>query len=273
MKEFILEIKKISKDISKNHISAYAAQSAFFFVLSMIPIILLLFSIVQYTPVTKADVMEFVIRIFPEQSMQDFISNILNEVYGQSRSIIPVTIIGALWSAGRGVLAINGGLNQVYCSEETRNYLIVRIRASFYTIIFIASIVFGLVLSVFGKSLIHFIDSHFHIFHDTLALILHMGNLTNFIVVFLFALLVYQYLPNRKTKLLKQVPGAIVASISWLIISYIFSIYLEIFRGFEGLYGSMAALIMVMLWLYFSMYTLLLGGMVNEWLRESKEMD
>ena len=73
--------------------------------------------------------------------MQDFMVGIVNEVYNQSKTVIPITAIVALWSAGKGVLAVSTGLNCAYELRETRNYVFLRIRASIYTILFIAAIV------------------------------------------------------------------------------------------------------------------------------------
>ena len=73
MKKYIKRAMALSNRIGRNHTGAYAAQSAYFFILSLIPIILLLLTIVQYTPVTKADVMTAMVMVFPEKNMQDFI--------------------------------------------------------------------------------------------------------------------------------------------------------------------------------------------------------
>lgn len=260
------KIKKlfhITEYVGKSHIGAYAAQAAYFLMLSMIPIFLLLLTIVQYTPVTKADVMTAMVLVFPEESMQSFILSIINEVYNQSRAIIPVTVVMTLWSAGKGVLAINTGLNCVYNTKETRNYVVLRLRACFYTVVFILAIVLGLVFSVFGNNISAFINTHFPFLRDTIVVVLESRTVVSFVVWFLFALMVYHFLPNRKNKISKHVPGALFSSTAWLVISFGFSTYLTVFKGFSGLYGSMTAIILVMLWLYFCMYAMLLGGLLN----------
>lgn len=271
MIKFIKRVKELTDRIGKNHTGAYAAQSAYFFILSLIPIILLLLTIVQYTPVTKADVMIAMVRVFPEKNMQDFIIGIVNQVYNQSRTVIPVTAVVALWSAGKGVMAISYGLNITYKIRETRNYVFMRIRASMYTILFIIAIVLGLVLSVFGNSISIFINARFPFLKDTTEYILEMRTLVTFIILFGFSLMIYRFLPNHKVKYSEQVPGAIFTAVAWEVISFIFSMYLTIFRGFSGLYGSMTAIILVMLWLYFSMYAILLGGLLNCLWQEKKE--
>lgn len=271
MKKVLRTIQEYSDKLADKHIGAYAAQSAYFFMLSMIPIILLLLTIVQFTPVTEADVMTAMVQVFPEKNMQNFMVTIVNEVYNQSRTVIPITAIVALWSAGKGVLAMSSGLNSVYKIHETRNYVYLRIRASFYTIIFILAIVLGLVLSVFGNSIGIFINHRFPFLKDTMNIILQLRAVVSFVVMTVFSLLVYRFLPNRKVKLRTLVPGAVFTSLGWLIISFVFSMYLSIFRGFSGLYGSMTAIILVMLWLYFCMYAMLLGSLLNSFWQELKE--
>ena len=107
------KVMEITGQVGKDHVGAYAAQAAYFFMLSLIPIILLLITLVQYTPVTKADVMTAVLQVFPK-SVDSLITSIVNQVYNQSGGIISLTIIVALWSAGKGVL---------YYFKNTRNVL------------------------------------------------------------------------------------------------------------------------------------------------------
>lgn len=270
MKKIINKMLSFGDQVSEKHTGAYAAQSAYFFMLSMIPIILLLLTIVQFTPVTKADVMIAMVQVFPEENMQDFMVGIVNEVYNQSRTVIPVTAVVALWSAGKGVLAISTGLNCVYRIRETRNYVYIRIRASLYTVVFILAIVIALVLSVFGNSISIFINHRFPFLKDTTEFIMQMRTLVTFVVMTGISLLVYHFLPNKKLQFRKLFPGAVFTALGWLAISFVFSMYLSIFRGFSGLYGSMTAIILVMLWLYFCMYVMLLGGLINSMLEERR---
>ena len=265
MKSFRRIYKKgteISQEITDDHVGAYAAQSAFFFMLCLIPIILLMITMVQYTPVTKADVMTAVIQVFPS-SVDSLITSIVNQVYNQSTGIIPVTVVVALWSAGKGVLAMTGGLNCVYNCRETRNYIFLRIRATLYTVMFILVIIFLLVLSVFGNTLNIFIAEHVSILARLADWLIRMRVYITPVVLMVFSLLIYKFLPNRKDSLKKQIPGAIFAAIGWMIVSWIFSVYVDLFKGFSDMYGSLTTIVLIMLWMYFCMYSILLGGEIN----------
>ena len=96
------KVNKVTEIVGSHHTGAYAAQAAYFFVLSMIPIILLLLTAVQFTPATYANVIDAVEQVFPT-SVQGLSGSIVTQVYfPTSAKIIPITILVALWSAGRG---------------------------------------------------------------------------------------------------------------------------------------------------------------------------
>ena len=141
--------------------------------------------------------MTAVIQVFPS-SVDSLITSIVNQVYNQSSGIIPITIVVALWSAGKGVLAMSSGLNCVYNCRETRNYFFLRIRATVYTVMFILVIIFLLVLSVFGNSLNIFIAEHVPFLRNMADWLIRARNIITPIVMIVFLLLIYKFLPNRR---------------------------------------------------------------------------
>ena len=260
------KIIRIIETINSHHTGAYAAQAAYFFVLSLIPIFFLLLTMVQFTPVTRDDVLKAVVAVFPD-SVQYFISSIVIQLYSQSGTVIPMMVVVALWSAGKGVLSVTSGLNAVYANTETRNYIYLRLRATLYTVIFLVAIILSLVLSVFGNSISAIVYQHVPFLSKVVDFIIRIRTFTTLIVLTVFWDLVYKFLPNRgnmaKASFRSQLPGAVFTAFGWLLISFIFSIYLDIFTGFTSMYGSMTTIILIMLWLYLSMYIILLGGEVN----------
>ena len=262
LKDIYQKITGITAGFNEDHVGAYAAQSAYFFMLCMIPIILLLLTMVQYTPVTKADVMTAVIQVFPS-SVENLITSIVNQVYNQSTGVIPVTIVVALWSAGKGVLAMASGLNCIYRCRKTRNYIVLRIRATFYTVLFIVVIILLLVLSVFGNTLNLFIAEHIPFLRRVADQLIAARVFITPTVLVIFSLMLYRYLPNRRGRFRDQLPGAMFAAVGWMVISWVFSIYLDVFKGFSNMYGSLTTIVLIMLWMYFCMYCILLGGEMN----------
>ena len=263
MKNKVLKVLAI---ISSHHTGAYAAQAAYFFMLSLIPIIILLITMVQFTTVSQEEVLETVMQIFPT-SVEGMVRSIVMEVYRQSGATISLSVIMVVWSAGQGVLSITSGLNCIYDNTETRNYVFLRLRASLYTVLFIVAIVLSLVLSGFGNSIALLVQKHVPVVAPFIDFIIQIRTHLNLVVLILFGAMVYKYLPNRKddakTTMRQQLPGALFSACGWLLLSMVFSIYLDIFKGFSSMYGSMTTIILIMIWLYMCMYVILLGGEMN----------
>ncbi len=269
--EQLNKVNGLMADIMGHHVGAYAAQSSLFFLISMFPIIMLLVSLVQMTSVTKADLLTVLVQIFPS-SVSDWITDIVNEIYLQSAvevtsiAVLPtvlITVLITLWAAGKAVMAITSGLNSIYQCEETRSYVFIRIRAAFYTLLILMLIALALVLS-FGNELTNFLEEYnFVAVENVLHTVLSISTYGMPIIMALFILLVYRFLPNRKDSFFHQLPGAVFTAIGWLFFSWIISIYMDIFPGFSATYGSLYTIVLVLLWLYFIMYILLLGAELN----------
>lgn len=276
MKKILKKLFEFIERVARHHIGAYAAQSAFFLVLSLIPIILLLLTLVQYTPLTKADIMTAAYEVFPV-TIRTTIVSIINEVYNQSTVIIPVTAIVAIWSAGRGTMAISNGLNSIHGQIETRNYFFVRIRAAFYTILLIVAIILCLLFLGFGNSISLLLNKHIPVVQYATQFIIEIRTIVALVIIFILSVCVYRFLPNTPHGLRNQWPGAIFTAFGWIVASYFISVYMDIFKGFSNMYGSLTTIVLIMLWIYFCMYILLLGGEMNllieEWLDKRKQYD
>ena len=125
----------------------------------------------------------------------------------------------------------------------------------------------SLVLSVFGNSISVMLYEYVPFLSKVVDFIIRIRTFVTLIVLTIFWDLVYKFLPNRKnrakTTLRRQLPGAVFTACGWLFVSFIFSVYLDIFTGFTNMYGSLTTIILILLWLYVCMYIILLGGEVN----------
>lgn len=254
-------INGFSNEVNENHVSAYASSAAFFIFISMIPCIMLLLSMIPYTPVSKADILKLTVGILPD-SMDGVAINVIDELYGQSMTFISATAVATMWSAAKGMLAITRGLNTIYEVNETRNYFVLRIRAAFYTVGMIAMLVVCLVVMVFGNSLNDFLLRSIPYLSKISEVIVNFKFiLTLTILTFIFVIL-YKLIPNRKASILSQVPGAVFTAVIWVSFSFFFSVYIDYFHGFS-MYGSLTTVIITLLWLYICMTILFLGAQIN----------
>lgn len=256
-----------TNSMSRNHTTAYAAQAAYFIILSFIPFMLLLMTSVKYTPLTREEVIQAVMQICPE-NFDSFIRGIVGEVYEKSLGVVPVSAVMAMWSAGKGIQALTNGFNCIYQVEETRNYIVTRIRAVFYTLVFVLAIVLTLTLQVFGNSLQRELSKRLPFLDKLVGMIISMRVVITLSMLCLVFLLIYKFIPNRKATFWSQFPGAVFSSLCWSGFSFCFSIYIDVYNGATNMYGSMTTIVLVLLWLYFCMIFVMIGAQINHYFEE-----
>ena len=246
----------------KDHVSAYAAQAAYFLIMSFIPFVLFLTAIVQYTPLTYREVRQAIMSVVPE-NLQGFVLNIVGEVFSKSAAVLPLSALVALWSSGKGMQALINGLNTIYHVKETRNWLVNRIYSMFYMFLFVLALIASLLLLVMGNRIHVLISGYVPFLGNVIGRILGAKTFLVFVMLFFVFLVLYRYLPNRRASLKSQVPGAFLTAVAWSVFSYLFSLYFTFFPDFSIMYGSLSTLILVMVWLYFCMNLLLYGAEIN----------
>jgi membrane protein len=200
---------------------------------------------------------------FVPQNLQSFVLGIVVDVYRRSTAVVSISALTALWSAGKGLQAMINGLNSIYHVKETRNWLITRLYAVVYMLLFVIAVIVSLLLMVLGTQIQELVSKHVPLFGRIISRIVGARTLLVFFVLFLVFLVLYRVLPNRKATFKSQVPGAMLTAVAWSVFSYGFSFYFEIFPGFSNMYGNLATLIMLMLWLYICMNLMLYGAEIN----------
>ena len=124
------------KRMQEDHIGAYAAQAAYFLIMSFIPFVLVLTALVQYTPLTYRMLRQAIIGFVPD-NLQDFVLKIIAEIFTKSAAVVPISGLFALWSSGKGMQSLIAGLNEIYHVKETRNWLTNRLYSMLYMFLFI----------------------------------------------------------------------------------------------------------------------------------------
>ncbi len=263
----IREIIRFVGECREDNVTAYAAQSAYFTLLSLIPFLLFFGALLKYTPVSLEFLERGVVLVLPEY-VSGFLVNMIRETYESSAGLISISAIIAIWSAAKGIQYLTNGLNQMYDLTETRSWLKLRFWSVIYTFIMIFSIVLMLVLLVFGRTLQNWLVQYFPAVASITSILLKLksfigiGGLT-----FIFALFYWAF-PNRKGEgghritYRGQLPGAFICSVGWYVFSFCVSIYVNYFNGFSS-YGSLTTIVLIMFWLYICMYILMVGAEVN----------
>ena len=246
-----------------DHVGAYAAQAALFIIMSAIPFLLVFLSLLRFTPVSESTVLSVIQMVVPGQiKITPMLINIVDEVYTNSAKVLPIAVIFAIYSAAKSIQSLRYGLNIVYDTDETRNWFVLRFRAMIETFVLILVIILLMVFLVFGQKIQNMLVQYAPILSIVTDIILKLRLLILFFVLIIFFMFIYKVLPNRTATYRSQLIGAVGCSAAWYVFSFGLSIYVNYFNGFS-LYGSLTTILLLMFWLYISMYIFLVCAEVN----------
>jgi membrane protein len=151
----------------------------------------------------------------------------------------------------------------MYQVRESRNTFSLYIYSCLYSVVFAVLLLLLLGVMVFGKWLSGFFLKRIPLIGTVFTTIINLRSIICLAVLFLFFLLLYYFIPNRKQTWKAQIPGAAFSSLGWMVFSYVFSIYVDNFTNYGSFYGAMTTIALLMLWVYGCMYMLFLGGLWN----------
>lgn len=270
----ILRTYKLTKyffqKISEDKIGIYSAQASFFMILSIFPMIMLFLNIISHTALPES-LIPAIIKGYTPSMIRSFLLQIVTELQNSSSgAIISITAILAVWSASKGALSIIFGMREILDATKNKNYFVLRFYSIIYIILLIISLVLTLVLLVFGNSIFrHFVDMY-PVLHALEGLYTFSRYIIVMLVLTIFFISMYKMGGNKRYKFMDLLPGAMFTSLGWMVFSYLFSMYIDNFSNYSYMYGSLTAIIIIMLWLYFCMYIMFIGAEINEYLYDHK---
>ena len=273
-KSFIF-IDQIIFRFKDHNLIGSAAELAYFLFLSIFPFLIALLNILNYISLRKNQYILDIIRYAPED-IQRIIEVFVNDLnFGSNESLLSIAVIGGIIAASTGFRAIIRSLDRAYKYTENRSVLKKIGLSILFTIILIFLITLVFISLVFSEQIGKLVFQLFNI--EVLFLMgwRYLRLLISFLfMVFIFAL-IYKYSPNIQKgdslSLKSTFPGAIFASISWIILSLIFSYYVSNFGRYSVTYGSLGGVIVLLVWLFISSIVIILGGEINATLINLKE--
>lgn len=256
-------VRRFIHKTAQDHTTAYASKAALFLFISLFPFVMLMLTLIRYLPFSQEDLHTFLAELLPDE-LDQFLNEIVGELYGQTgKALLPLTILSTLWAASKGFVALLQGLDMAYEVKHRRNYPLLRLASVLYTVVFLLFVVAALCILVFGNSLAGWLHERFPQLRRIAWGVLSWRNLVGGLLLFFFFLLIYRALPRRHTRLAAEIPGAVLSTVGWIGFSYLFSYYIDHFGNYANLYGSLTAVVLVILWLYACVYILLIGAEIN----------
>lgn len=269
MKKFIKFIETFFGKAYRDGLAAYAAQATFFVMLSFFPFIMVMALIASKLSIENSNVVEYFASVVPP-AFREYVYQVADEIMNEnSNSFTIISGLISLWSAGKGIQALSRGLDKIYEIEEKKNFFISRIWSAVYTLIFMFMCLFLIILHIFGTEIGRRITDTYPDLKKATILILSLKTVITLVIIFMFVFIMYVKLPNRKSRIVFEMPGAAVASGMLMIMTKGFTMYVKYISVDSPMYGSLTSIVLALIWLYLCIQIILYGSEINYYVQKA----
>ena len=265
MKKLNVEyIRYFFRKFNYSEINSKAAEMSFYLLLSIFPFLIFTISIIVYIPTFHLNKSILIIKnVIPESAFNIILSIINSAIENKSLGFLILSFIFTLWTSSRGIRSLIRWMNKSYKVQETRSFFKVCIISFIFTVSILVLIFSSIILLIYGELIGYFI---FNLIGLN-SIFIYIWNILRYIVgvstLIIILINLYNYTPNKNIKIKDVIPGAIIATLVWLIISFFYSYYTNNYSNYEVIYGSIGGIIVLMTWLYLSSWSILIGLEVN----------
>jgi len=269
MNKVLNTLINIVKNIIKDDLTSLASEMAFNFILTISPFFISLVAI--FGLFSSYDVINHIISFLSPIAPRDALEILEKALMGINQtspgSVLTLGFLGTMWAISNATDVIIKGLNRTYKVKETRPLWRTKGLAIFLVLITVLILFIAINLIIFTPIIINFLRNYIYIPTYLQILITLIRWPITFFVLFTVILLTYSFLPDIKEKKLKRmlvaIPGTLFFCIFWLVASWLFGIYTENFGKYNQIYGALGAVIILIIWLYYTSLILLIGGEIN----------
>lgn len=259
MKRLYHKAKKELRYFLELNVPLYAANTAFYLILSVFPTIMLAVGLLPYIGFDKADLLSALKGIVPEV-LEPLLSKVITDMSeNSSRALLSLTALVAIWSSSRGVNCIQQGFHSISGIRDRRSYIARRLLCMLYMVLFLIALMLTLVIQGFGRELTLYLEKQRIPVFRFMAHLLDFRELIVWSILTLFFTLLFCFLPTGRHKLKHMLPCAAITALGWQLFTFFFSIYARFSGSYSVLYGSLSIIAIGMLWLLICICILFYG--------------
>jgi membrane protein len=262
---------RLWRQIYEDELLGRCAELAYFFLFSIFPLLLFLTTLFGYlaeaNPAVRWDFFRYVARVSPSRDVTDLLNHTLTEIRtARTGTKLYLSLAAAIWVSSNGMLAVSRALNTACGLKESRPWWRRRILAILLTLTFAVLAVAALAMIFYGREIGEAIADRLGV-GVLFSALWHVC--LRWLLILAFAVLsfeiVYNYAPNLGETQGRSwgSPGAVTGVALWLLASFGLRIYLLYFRSYTTAYGSLGAVILLLVWFYLTAFAILMGGEVN----------
>lgn len=264
-------LAKVWSESNKDDVFGTAAELSYYFLLALFPLLIFLTSLIGFLPMTHSGLVADIERVVPPDAMKLVRETLADVVSHRNSGLLSFGLIFSLWSASSGVDSLMSGLNRAYDLVEKRSFWKRRLVAITLTVAAVLLVAMGSMIIMIGGRLGHWARRAFEVSGELAVFSTILAYVVGFALLLTGIASLYFFGPDIKRKQ-AVLPGALFATVGVVIGSLLFSLYLRMAPSVSATYGSLGAVVTLMLWLYLIGLVLLIGGEINsEW--QSRDPD
>lgn len=271
MSKDIYFFMQIIRKIKKDDISSLASQVAYNLLLSFMPFLIFLLTIIGFTPIKSSEVLPYIRTLMPSEAYALIKKVIIEIVDTKHSSLLSFSLILTVWSCTGGVKAIIRALNKAYEENESRGFFKLQFLSIMFTLGIVLAIFIMIVMLVFGNTIGLGIENAF----NTPLIYNSIWNVLRYVVAIpmlgIISAAIYHFMPCRRLTWREVLPGTAFSTAGWIISALFFSFYVDNYANYSRLYGSIAAVFILTAWIYLEAIILLIGGEINAILTTSSK--
>lgn len=263
-------LKRVWRGLFEDRVFGWAAELGFYFLFALFPTLICASSILGLVARSAhqfyGELLGHLALVIPTSAMGAVLKTFNETTTASTSGKVTFGLVAAIWSASVGVSAIQETLNGVYKLEDRRSYLVARLQAIGLTILLIVMVSAGLGSMLASDYFARLIDARVHDMilriAGVVAVRLVFWLLAGVLLALTFAVL-YYWAPDCDMRWHWITPGALIGIIGWMLASLGFRLYLHYFNTYSMTYGSLGAVIILLMWFYITGLMLLIGAEVN----------
>ncbi|MCL2351031.1 MAG: YihY/virulence factor BrkB family protein [Firmicutes bacterium] len=252
----------LAKETIKDDVPAIASELTYKILLAFFPFLIFLMSLIGYLKLDESLFMSQMLSLFPKE-IADVLSNFVSEVVvGGKATVLSISLLVSVWSASSGFRGVIKGVRMSFGRNEgglVRTYAL----SVFFVVLFATTLVTMLLLMIFNNAIFRFLRGSALLSGGAASLYSLLGTFLSMAVMLFSLMLIYKFSIPFRTGLRQVMPGALFSVAAWVIISKVFNIYVNNFARYSRVYGSIAGVFILILWLNIISLTLLIGSEIN----------
>ncbi len=259
----LIYLMRFINKVKTDDLSSLAAASSYYLILSIFPFLIFILSVISLTAIDPTLLIVQFENLLPDASADILVSTLYVIMDNGTVTLLSFGMITMLWSSLKGIRALVKGVNIAYDTVENRPFWQMFLLAFFSVLIIPLLIIISFFLLVFGEKIGEFLFEFLRITGSFQQIWEHFRLLFSVLMLAFSFALFYKFIPNIHLRFIDVIPGTLFSSIGWIVISLLYSAYINRFGTYSMLYGSIGGIMILLIWLFLSSIIVLIGAELN----------